>query len=237
MDLHTSSPYIVKISACGDVQDLNIIREDTNGFFPTFEFLDNGNILLIGQCKLQDTLAKFDHLWLCEIDTNLNIVKEKTYFMLKDEYYEYWNWYSLRDQIGNIILAGNYIYYPGHHDLVYLKVNQNCDTVLSKSYHYQFGQVAGQIFNQPDTSYLSVVERINPSQPLSLVELDTNLTIINITPTTLEYNFFQGYTITWIDSNVNLHSASRYDYSSETRSIGVVLADSGEWRPLMIGDS
>lgn len=225
-DFNTSIPYLMKITESGIVKDTVIYREGTNGFFPTFEFLDNGNILFIGHCKLQDTVTKFDHLWLCEMDTNLNIIQESTFYMLKDNYYEYYSWYSLIDSSGAIIIAGNYKYYPGHHDMIYSKISQNSDTLMTKSYHYQFGQIAGQISLKCDNNYLSVVERISPSHPLSLVELDTNLSIINIAATPQEYNFAQGLTITWINDSTFFQSASRYDNNYEFRSIGAVLSDS-----------
>jgi hypothetical protein len=221
----TSSPYIIRVSQNGAIKDTVIVREDTNGFFPTFEFLDNGNILFIGQCKLQDTLTKFDYLWLCEMDTNLNIIKEEIFYMLKDNYYEYYSWYSLIDSSGTIIVTGNYKYYPGHHDMIYSKISQNLDTLMTKSYYFQFTQFTGQIFLQPDGHYLSIVERIYLTHPLSLVELDTNLDIINISQTAIEYNSYQGTTISWLNDSINFQSASRYDYSTESWQIGVSVHD------------
>jgi hypothetical protein len=224
-DFQTSSPYIIRVSESGVVKDTVFKREEINGFFPTLEFLDNGNILLIGHCKLHDTLTKFDHLRLWEIDTNLNIVQEKTFYMLKDEYYEYYSWYSLIDSSGTIIIAGNYKYYPGHYDMIYSKISQNSDTLITKSYHFQFTQFAGKIFLKPDGQYLSIVERIYLTHPLSLVELDTNLDIISISQTVTEYNSYQGTTISWLNDSMNFQSASRYDFSTESMQIGVSVHD------------
>ena len=118
--------YIVKVTKYGNLQELNIDEGDTTGYFHTFEFLDNGNILFIGQCYISDTLMDFDRLWLYEVDTNLNLVQEKLYYMLKDDYFGYQNWYSCFDSSNNIVIAGELEYYPSHLDMCFSKISQTC---------------------------------------------------------------------------------------------------------------
>lgn len=224
---NSSYPYVIKVTPTGTYQEFTIVREDTNGFFPTLEFLENGNILLIGQCKIQDTLTYFDRMWLCELDTNLNIVRERTYQMLNGDYYEYRNWHAVKDLDNNIVIAGYYTQSLVPIDMVYTKISQNSDTLFTKSYHYQFGQRTGPIFLKPNGNYLSMVERVYLTDPISLVELDSSLEIVGISSTSSAYNDMSGMNLKWLNDSVYFRSSYRYDGASEAHQIGACLLDSG----------
>lgn len=70
--------YIIKIFPNGDTLSRRIHRADTNCNFRTIELLDDGNYFITGNFGLNNSFH-YDHLWICKMDTSLNILFEKSY--------------------------------------------------------------------------------------------------------------------------------------------------------------
>ncbi len=98
-------PYILKVYPNGDTMSKRMVSVDTNGWFQTVEQIDDGNYMFLGQCAINNG-SDFDHLWVCKMDTALNIVFQKTYKITTDFYFSIAYSNSFIDSDRNIVLAG-----------------------------------------------------------------------------------------------------------------------------------
>nr|NQU90716.1 T9SS type A sorting domain-containing protein [Bacteroidota bacterium] len=153
-------PYILKIYQNGDTMSKRIMSADTSGWFQTVELLNDGNYLFLGQSAIQNG-SDFDHLWVCKMDTALNIVFQKAYKMTTDFYFSASYSISFTDSDHNIVLSGGVRYYtvfPNYHwDMAFAKLNQQGDTLLTKIHHNEFEQRIFDISQIPNTKdYLAI---------------------------------------------------------------------------------
>ncbi|MCD4695368.1 MAG: hypothetical protein K8S16_03920 [Bacteroidales bacterium] len=175
--------YIIKIYPNGDTLSKTFYKADTNGYFKTIELLDDGNYLIIGSYAINNGW-NYDHLLVYKIDTSLNILFQKSYKVSTDFYFRVSYIYSFTDSDQNIVLAGSakyYTNYPNYHwDMTFAKLNQQGDTLLTKTHHYQFGQSVDNISQVPNSKdYLAIAGNFNLHN-FGPVRLDSAFNILDI---------------------------------------------------------
>jgi len=232
-------PYIIKIYPDGSFDSLRIQRTDTSGYFYTIDWLDNGNLILTGACKIDTSVLKFDHLWICIIDTALNVIDDKIFYMLKGEYYRYYSAYSLVNDSGEIIVAGAYHYgYGIQSDMVMIKLNQLGDTIATKTHPFFLAQYLLDFSSIPYANQnMLLVNRINsPYTIMDMVTFDADLNIVDITAFHDTDYEPVGVSTNWIDDTRYLLTSMYLDNEQDEFSLGICLVDSShnKYRELIL---
>ena len=153
--------YVIKISADGTFISKRFEREDTVSVFNEIVLLNDGNYLALGAYSPVGNFSERDHFWICKLDEQLNIVFEKS-FIVNEFYHSTGSGYSMTDDNGDIIVAGaaNYFDPPNPtimYDLMFVKLNQEGDTLSTKYHHYYGWQIAYELTQIPNsTDYLVI---------------------------------------------------------------------------------
>lgn len=176
-------PYILKVYPNGDTLSKRIVNVDTSAFFQSIQILNDGSVMLLGQCGITDS-AGFDCLYVCKTDTALNVLFTKAYNLSNNYYFGFGFPQSCIDTDQNIIVAGSGKYYIGnpayHSDFAFIKLNQQGDTLITNIPHYQFSQEVNDIKSIPGTKdYLCIGGNINLHN-FGPIRLDSSLNIIEI---------------------------------------------------------
>ena len=178
-------PYLVKITPDGSYESKRFIFQDTLTIFYSGLQLENGDYLMIGGYSLEVPF-NWKNLWLVELDTNLNIVSQVMYEMIDEGGFYYRCSYGnlcVVDQDDNIIISGHkYESDKGDfQDISFVKINQELDTLFSKTHHYQYGQIIREFQAIPNSSQYQAIVQALPLQGESPVILDSALNIIQTT--------------------------------------------------------
>ncbi|MCF6318630.1 MAG: T9SS type A sorting domain-containing protein [Proteobacteria bacterium] len=174
-------PLILKVYPNGNYITKRLVRADTNGFFQTINLLQDSSYLLTG--VYSDTSGVgYDHFWVCKMDTNMNVVFEKSYLFADGNIYSAFGVvYSLVDNENNIIVVGvkNYEQFT---DMLLIKLNQQGDTLLTRTHHFQFGQRITDISCIPGSNdYLGIAGLIGlSSNNYGPVRFDSVFNILDI---------------------------------------------------------
>ncbi len=206
---------VMKISPTGEYISHRFDRQDTVSGFDCVEILDNGNYILMGSHST-DGLGYLErkYVWVCILDTNLNLISEKS-FDIKDGYQGFGTpGKSIVDNAGNIIFASKPLIMDKEKNLFvdfgFYKFNQEGDTLLSKYYHFIWDELPFDWLKVPESNELILLERAttyNNSEEIML--LDTDFNILNVNKIG-EWNEHYGGNLSsdcWIDNSTFLMSA------------------------------
>ncbi|MBU2554214.1 MAG: T9SS type A sorting domain-containing protein [Bacteroidetes bacterium] len=157
-------PLIIKVNPSGDYLTKRIIRPDTNGYFSTINLLLDSTYLVCG--VFSNSTASYDHeyLWICNIDSNFSIIHEKSYQLVDGvNYSSIVVSYSLVDNDNNIVVVGYKKYVDSElSDMCLIKLNQDGDTLLTRTPNFQFEQRFIDFFTIPGSNdFLGIVGNIN----------------------------------------------------------------------------
>lgn len=219
-------PYILKIYPNGDTMSKRIASADTNGWFQNIELLNDGNYMLFGKC-ITGTDIDYDKLWLCKMDTALNVIFHKTYNVLSAPYTRCHFSRSHTDTDHNIILSGGVSYDSDQRnengDFIFVKCNQQGDTLLTKTQHFEFGQQMYDITQIPNTTdYLGVGGFIDMHN-FGPIRLDSAFNIKQIR------HFYSQISILgcmhWLTDTSYLFAACNYVFGSDEQQVGTYIID------------
>jgi len=154
-------PLIIKVKPDGSYISKRIISGDTNGYFKTINLLQDSTYLLTGSYGNLNGVD-LENLWVCKMDTNLNIIYDKSYNLVEGSmYFSMATNYSLIDNENNIVLAGAKSY-EQFTDMLLIKLNQDGDTLVTRTHHFQFEQTIMNISCIPNTNdYMGIVGLID----------------------------------------------------------------------------
>ncbi len=201
------NPLIIKVKPNGTYISKKIIREDTNGFFQTINLLQDSTYLLTGSYGSLNGV-NLENLWVCKMDTNLNIIYEKSYNLVEGSMYSgvAVN-YSLIDNENNIVLAG-YKNYEQFGHIMLIKLNQEGDTLLTRTHHFQFGQTIMNISSIPNTNDYMGIAGLIDMHNYGPIRFDSVFNIIDI-----KHFYFstgienKGSSDHWINDTTYMYSA------------------------------
>jgi len=218
-------PYILKIYPNGDTLSKRIASADTNGWFQIVELLDDGNYMFFGKC-ITGTDVNYDKLWVCKMDTALNVIFHKTY-NLPGSYTQCHFSRSFTDSDRNIILSGSIRSDPDNRDELgdfnFVKCNQQGDTLLTKKQHFEFGQMMYDITQVPNTTdYLGVGGFIDMHN-FGPIRMDSAFNIKQIC------HFYSQISILgcmhWLTDTSYLFAARNYVLGSDESQVGTYIID------------
>ena len=210
-------PLILKVDPSGNYIVKRLVSVDTNGFFQTINLLQDSSYLLTG--GYSDTSGVgYEYFWVCKMDTNLNVVFEKSYLLADGiDYSSMAVVYSIVDNQNNIVIAGgkNYEQFT---DMLLIKLNQQGDTLLTRTHHFQFGQRITDISCIPATNdYLGIAGLIGlSSNNYGPVRFDSIFNILDIEhfPSHIQNKGTTGH---WLNNTHYLHSCLSIDDEHERR--------------------
>lgn len=155
-------PIIIKVSPGGEYFAKRLLRPDTNGYFQTITLLLDSTYLVTGIFCDNRSFSNPDHLWVCKMDTDLNIIFEKSYQLVDGiDYFSVAMEYSIVDNNGNIVVVGGKSY-EQFTDMCMVKLNQEGDTLMTRTHHFQYEQRITNFTTIPESNdYLGVAGNIN----------------------------------------------------------------------------
>ena len=201
-------PLVIKVSPNGTYISKRIIREDTNGFFKTINLLHDSTYLITGMYSNSIGFG-YDNLWICKMDTNLNVVFEKSYNLIEGSIYTGMaTVYSLIDNENNIVVSGSKSY-EQFTDMLLIKLNQEGDTLFTRTHHFQFGQRITNITCIPGSNdYLGITGIIGiANNNYGPIRFDSVFNILNI-----KHFYFstgiqnKGTSDHWLNDTTYMHS-------------------------------
>ncbi len=131
-------PLILKVSPDGSYVTKRLNLPDTNGYFATINLLEDSNYLITGSYGLTSGF-NLEYFWVCKLDTNLNVLSEKSYHLVDGSTYTGMGFeYSLVDNANNIVVVGGK-QFEQFFDMCLIKLNQQGDTLLTRTHHFEFG--------------------------------------------------------------------------------------------------
>ena len=172
-------PLILKVSPDGSYVAKRLNRPDTNGYFATINLLEDSNYLITGSYGLTSGL-NYEYYWVCKLDTNLNVLFEKSYHLVDGSTYTgIFLEYSLVDNENNIVVVGGKHYEP-FFDMCLIKLNQQGDTLLTRTHNFEFGARIINISCIPESNdYLGIAGLIN-SYNYGPVRFDSVFNILDV---------------------------------------------------------
>jgi len=97
--------FILKVRPDGSYITKSFDRLDTISYFTTIDVLNNGNYFITGSYSIDGNCSERDRLWVAIIDSELNIVTERSY-LIRENYVGFGAIAcSLIDIEGNIVLT------------------------------------------------------------------------------------------------------------------------------------
>jgi len=203
-----NDPLIIKVSPDGSYLTKRLAKSDTNGFFQTINLLQDSCYLLTGIYSNSVGLD-YDYFWVCKMDTNLNVVFEKSYHLADGNIYTGLGFeYSINDNENNIVVVGVRCY-EQFTDMLLIKLNQDGDTLFTRTHHFQFGQRITNITCIPGSNdYLGIVGLIGiANNNYGPIRFDSAFNILNIKHF---YNSTgicnKGTSDHWINDTTYMHS-------------------------------
>ncbi|OFY50719.1 MAG: hypothetical protein A2W85_14030 [Bacteroidetes bacterium GWF2_41_31] len=153
-------PLIIKVNPNGDYYTKRLMRSDTNGFIQSINLLEDSTYLLLGIYSFEMGVG-YEYLWVCKMDTSLNVLFEKSYQLVDGNMYSgFAVGYSIVDNDKNIVIVGS----KGqiHDDLCLIKLNQEGDTLMTRTPQYQFSQEVKNLTTIPGSNdYLVIAGNFN----------------------------------------------------------------------------
>jgi len=218
-------PYLLKVYPNGDTLSRRIFTPGTNDYFTSIEILEDNNYLFIGNIA-SDTTPLHKSLYVCKMDTALNIIFEKSYDLSTDFYFGFNFFKSCIDFDQNIILGGaalynvdNRIYHP---DFSFAKLNQQGDTLLTKTIHFVLVQEFKDIIAIPGTKDYMCMGGLVEGQECQ-IRLDSIFNILEINP--YYTNLGQPYSMKWINDTSYLLTSQRNTFTKNPSDIGMYILD------------
>lgn len=213
------NPLIIKISPDGSYISKRINSTDTNGYFRTINLLEDSTYLITGTyCNFSG--FDYDNLWVCKMDTNLNIIFEKSYNLIEGSMYSGISVnYSLTDNENNIVVSGSKKYQQ-FTDMLLIKLNQEGDTLFTRTHHFEFGQRITNITCIPGSNdYLGIVGLIGlANNNYGPIRFDSAFNILNI-----KHFYFstgidnKGTSDHWINDTTYMYSCLNIDTEHERK--------------------
>jgi len=156
--------FILKVSPDGSYITKCFDRKDTISYFTTIDCLNDGNYFITGSYSIDGNCSERDRLWVAIIDSELNIVIDKSY-QIRENYIGFGAIAcSLIDIEGNIVLtAAAFNEEPDEKtyfgDFAFYKFNEQGDTLLSKYYHYIWDELSWELRQMPGSDNMMLIER------------------------------------------------------------------------------
>lgn len=175
--------YVVKISAEGEYYSKRFERQDSVSEFRSIVLLDDGNYLAMGGYDVDTTERYRRNAWFCKLDSDLNLIYQK-HFRINNFYYSALPDFSIIDQNGHIVTAGQAYHYtpswPYSTDLVFMKLTQQADTILT-NYHRIDGNESmnGISLNPYNNGYSILGQGLGYFSHPQLTTLTSDLQIVN----------------------------------------------------------
>jgi len=219
-------PLILKVYLDGSYVTKRLNLPDTNGYFATINLLEDSNYLITGSYGLTSGF-NYEYFWICKLDTNLNVLSEKSYHLADGSNYNgLFLEYSLVDNENNIVVVGGKSYEPSFFDMCLIKLNQQGDTLLTRTHHFEFGARIININCIPNSNdYLGIAGLIN-FQNYGPVRFDSVFNILDIKHF---YSSFEnkGTSDHWLNDTTYMYSCLNIivDSGKQQDRIGVYNID------------
>ncbi len=206
----------IKVTSDGNYITRRFEMGDTVSFLTEVILLDDGNYMAFGSYSTLGDFDAMDHYWIIKLDPELNTIFEKT-FLVNSFYHNCAAGHSIIVN-NNITVVGlaSFLDPPNptaFRDLMFVKINQDGDTLLTKYHHNQFSQYPLELMQVPNSNdYILIMQgEFNSISSSALnIRLDSvfNITGIN-KPTSPDINFrSQGSSDHWLSDSSYLYSAS-----------------------------
>jgi hypothetical protein len=149
---------IGRFSDENDLVTKEIIKEDTSSMFFFGTKNNYGNLLLAGGISDSSSPGHLETLYVCEMTTGLEVVKEKYYNIVPDGYDWFMIYDMVVDQDNHIVLAGHLDDYAGTVNNCFLIVKLDMEGNLLNYNHYDTNYFDGRqradlIAKQDGTGY------------------------------------------------------------------------------------
>ncbi|RLD91137.1 MAG: hypothetical protein DRJ09_01985 [Bacteroidetes bacterium] len=206
-------PLILKVNPDGSYVSKRLNRPDTNGYFATINLLQDSNYLITGSYGLTSGL-NYEYYWVCKLDTNLNVLFEKTYHLVDSSsiYTGIALEYSLDDNDNNIVVAGGKSF-EQFFDMCLIKLNQQGDTLLTRTHHFEFGARIINITCIPESNdYLGIAGLIN-FHNYGPVRFDSVFNILDVKHFYANFDN-KGTSDHWLNDTTYMYSCANTDLNS-----------------------
>lgn len=172
---------VFKIDPDGAYQMKRFDNGDTLCLLNTVNILNNGNYFLTGHLSLVGDITIREKLWCLILDSDLNVVEEKTYG-LKQPYKGYFSAQNaMVDNTGRINLSQSILDSNNRIDLAFYKFGQSGDTILSRYYQFYLNEYSYDFTTIPESdNYMLIEQSSSDNNHPELMFLDTNFTILEI---------------------------------------------------------
>lgn len=172
---------VFKIGPEGDYQMKRFDYGDTLCLLNTVNILNNDNYFLTGHLSLEGNTNMRKKLWCLILDSDLNVLVEKTY-NIRQPYISFSSFQNtMVDNTGRINLSQSVLDSTNRRDLLFYKFSQCADTMLSQCYQFPLNEYSYDftIIPESDNYMLLEASSIYNGHPEVMI-LDTNFTILNI---------------------------------------------------------
>lgn len=172
---------VFKISPEGDYQMKRFDYGDTLCLLNTVNILNNGNYFLTGHLSLEGNTNMRKKLWCLILDSDLNVLVEKTY-NIRQPYISFSSFQNtMVDNTGRINLSQSVLDSTNRRDLLFYKFSQSADTILSQCYQFPLNEYSYDFTTIPESDNYMLIEAssIYNGHPEVMI-LDTNFNIIEI---------------------------------------------------------
>ncbi len=176
-----SDAVVFKISPEGDYQMKRFDYGDTLCLLNTVNILNNGNYFLTGHLSLEGNISIRERLWCLILDSDLNVLVEKTYD-IRQPYISFSSFQNtMVDNTGRINLSQSVLDSTNRRDLSFYKFSQSADTILSQCYQFPLNEYSYDftIIPESDNYMLLEASSIYNGHPEVMI-LDTNFNILEI---------------------------------------------------------
>ena len=197
-------PLILKVSPDGSFITKRLAKPDSNFYAQTVNLLPDSSYMITG--IYGDSLRlSYDHLWVCKLDTNLEVIFEKSFNLIGESIYTSLSIeYAMYDNANNIVIVGGKNY-GDFADMLLIKLNLAGDTLLTKTHPFQFEQRIIDFSCIPNSNDYLGISGLIGMHNYGPVRFDSVFNIIDIKhfPSVIEN---KGTSDKWINDTTYMYS-------------------------------